>query len=196
MATLALYGGPQAAAGLKDLPLPWEKRAFRPEDEDIVLRALRDNRVGGLGDENSPAAVFERVFAEYQDATYGLVVANGTVSLELALRAGGVRPGDEVLVPAITFIASASAVVSVGAVPVFVDVDPHTAQISAAAMETAITPRTRAVMVVHYGGYMADMDAILPVAEKHDVLVIMSAWRYRITRGCIWPTRSDGRPVR
>lgn len=184
MAKLALYGGSQAAAGLKDLPLPWEKGAFHAEDEALVLQALRDNRVGGLGDENSPAAIFERTFAQYQDAKYGLLVANGTVSLELALRTGGVRPGDEVLVPAITFVASASAIVSVGAIPVFVDVDPDTAQLSATAMEAAITPRTRAAMVVHYGGYMADLDAILPVAKKRGLLVVEdcahaqgTAWR-------------------
>ncbi|MFH1008295.1 MAG: aminotransferase class I/II-fold pyridoxal phosphate-dependent enzyme, partial [Candidatus Latescibacterota bacterium] len=172
MPKLAIHGGPPAAAGLKALPLPWERQGPCPEDERAVMTALRDNRVGGLGDESSPAVLFEKAFARYQDAEYGLVVANGTVSLELALRAGGVRPGDQVLVPAITFVASASAVVSVGAVPVFVDVDPRTAQMSASAMEAAITPSTRAIMVVHYGGYMADLDAILPVARKHDLLVV------------------------
>jgi len=85
---------------------------------------------------------------------------------------GGVQPGDEVIVPAVTFVASASAVVSVGAVPIFVDVESATAQLSAKAMERAITLQTKAVIVVHYGGYVADLDAILPIARRHGLLVV------------------------
>ncbi|MCC6443526.1 MAG: DegT/DnrJ/EryC1/StrS family aminotransferase [Armatimonadetes bacterium] len=180
MSKLAIHSGPQAAEGLREFA--WPK--LRPEDEAAVLKALRDNYWGGIGDENLPNTLFEKGFAEYHDARYGVAVANGTVSLELSLRAGGVRPGDEVLVPAITFVATASAIVSVGAVPVFVDVDPRTAQIDAVALEAAVTPRTRAVIAVHYGGYMADMDAVLPAAMRHHLLVVEdcahaqgSAWR-------------------
>ncbi|MBI2915052.1 MAG: DegT/DnrJ/EryC1/StrS family aminotransferase [Firmicutes bacterium] len=180
MPKLAINGGAQAAPGLKDFPFA----KLHPEDETAVLEALRGYRWSGLGGENSPNAEFEGAFAAYQDCAYGVTVANGTVSLELALRAGGVQPGDQVLVPALTFVASASSIVSVGAVPVFVDVDPDTAQMSADALADAVGPGARAVIVVHYGGYLADMDAILPVAKRHNLLVVEdcahaqgSSWR-------------------
>jgi dTDP-4-amino-4,6-dideoxygalactose transaminase len=185
MARLALKGGPQAAAELKAFAWP----RLHPEDRAAVAQALHDNYWGGLGDENLPAARFESEFARYHDATHALVVANGTAALELALRAGGIRPGEEVLVPAITFVATASAVVSVGAVPVFVDVDAKTAQISVESMAAAITPKTRAVIVVHYGGYMADLSAILPLADRHGLLVIEDCAH---AQGSAWIGRKAG----
>jgi len=180
MSKLAINGGPKAAAELENVKWP----NLTPEDETAVIRALRDNYWGGIGDENLPHRIFEKEFCRYHDAKYGITVANGTLTLELSLRAGGIRPGDEVLVPAITFVASATAIISVGAIPVFVDVDPDTCQISAEAIKAAITPKTRGIIVVHYGGYMADLDAILPVAKEHNLIVIEdcahaqgSAWR-------------------
>jgi dTDP-4-amino-4,6-dideoxygalactose transaminase len=177
---LALLGGEPIAAELKGRTWPILER----EDEIAVLQALRNDQWGGLGEANLPNNVFEREFAKYQDCKHGILVANGTLALELALRVGGVRPGDEVLVPAITFVASASAIVSVGAVPKFVDVDQNTAQINAEEIDKSAGPKTKAVVVVHYGGYMADMDKILPVAKKHNLLVVEdcahahgAAWR-------------------
>ncbi|NJD04288.1 MAG: DegT/DnrJ/EryC1/StrS family aminotransferase [Ruminiclostridium sp.] len=182
MGLLAINGGPKIAGELNKARWP----RLYPQDETAVLDALRKGYWGGFGDSNLPNRIFEREFSKYHDARYGVAVANGTVSLELSLKAAGVRPGDEVLVSAITFIASASAIVSVGAVPVFVDVDSDTCQISAKAIEASITSRTRGVVVVHYAGYMADMDAILPIAEKYGLVVIEdcahaqgSAWRGR-----------------
>lgn len=168
MAKLAIKGGKRIADELEKIK--WPK--LYPEDELTVLEALRNNYWGGLGDENLPNRIFERKFAKYHDANYAITVTNGTLALELALRAGGIKPGDEVLVPAITFIASATAIVSAGAVPVFVDVDPDTCQISAKGIEASITPKTRGIIVVHYGGYMADMDAILPIAKKHNLIIV------------------------
>lgn len=189
MANLAINGGSKAAEALQQCVWP----RLGPEDEASVLDALHKGNWGGLGDDNIPNAVFEREFAAYHDAKYGITAGNGTLTLELSLRAGGVRPGDEVIVPAVTFVASASAVVSVGAVPIFADVDPNTCQLSAAALEAAITPRTRAVIVVHFGGYMADMDAIMPIANKHNLIVVEdcahaqgSAWRNK--RAGSWGT--------
>jgi len=180
MAKLAIKGGDKIAAELEDVGWP----ELHPDDEKAVLDALRRDYWGGLGDENLPSAVFEREFARYHDAKHGIVVANGTVSLEISLKAGGVEPGDEVIVPSITFFATASAVVSVGAIPVFVDVDPRTAQIDAKAVEAAITPRTKAVIGVHYGGYPFDLDTILETAGRYKLLVVEdcahahgTAWR-------------------
>ena len=166
MGVLAVNGGPKAAAALESIVWP----RLHPQDAAAVERALEDLCWGGFN--NQPNREFERVFAQYCGAKYGITVANGTVSLELSLKAGGIRPGDEVLVPAMTFIASASAIISVGALPVFADVDPDTCQISAESIEASITPRTRGIVVVHYGGYMADMDAINAVAKRHGLVVV------------------------
>ena len=182
MGVLAINGGPKAAAALESIVWP----RLQPQDVAAVERAVKDNYWGGLGDDNLPNRVFEREFTKYCGAKHGITVANGTVSLELSLRAGGIRPGDEVIVPAITFIASATAIVSAGALPVFADVDPDTCQISAESVESLITPKTRGIIVVHYGGYMADMDAITGVARKHGLIVVEdcahaqgSQWRGR-----------------
>ncbi len=102
----------------------------------------------------------------------GIGVASGTEALEIALHACGVGAGDEVIVPAFTFIATGSAVSALGAVPVFADVDPVTYNLDAAQIETRISPRTRAIIVVHLFGLSADMDPILAIAEKHGIRVI------------------------
>jgi dTDP-4-amino-4,6-dideoxygalactose transaminase len=129
---------------------------------------------------------FEKEFARYQDAKFALGVVNGTVAIEVALRACGIEAGDEVLVPSMTFIASASAVLLVQGIPVFADILEDTCQIDPADVERKITPRTRAILVVHYGGYPVNMDAILKIARKHDLWVVEdaahaqgSAWRGR-----------------
>ena len=167
MATLAIRGGPQAASSLQ-LP-PWPQ--FDVEEEGAVLTALRSRRWCRLS--GSEVETFERAFAEYHNSKHAIAVSNGTVALELALLACGIKPGDEVLVPAVTFIASASAIVtSVGAVPVFVDIDPQTVTIDPGALEVAITKRTRAVIAVHYGGYPVNFDQILPIVKKHNLYLI------------------------
>ncbi len=121
---------------------------------------------------NSFAERFEKMFASYQDAKHCICTSNGTVSLQLALRACGVRAGDEVIVPALTFIATASAVTEIGAIPVIVDIDGQTGDISPQAIEAAITSKTKAVMGVHYGGYPIDFDRILPICRKHGLSLI------------------------
>ncbi len=167
MSKLALHGGPPAVATLKMPEWP----TLTDDDRKAVMEALESKEWCRLTP-NSRAEAFEKAFAAYHDAKHGIAVSNGTVALELALLTGGVRPGDEVIVPAITFIASASAVVRVGAVPIFVDSDPETLSISPAAVEQAITPRTRAVIAVHYGGYPADFDALLPIVERHRLVLV------------------------
>lgn len=118
---------------------------------------------------------FEAEFAELCGTSAALGVCNGTVALHLALLALGVRPGDEVLVPALTYVASANAVRYVGAEPVFVDVDPLTWCIDPASLENAITQRTRGIMAVHLYGHPADMDAINRVAGIHGLWVVEDA---------------------
>jgi dTDP-4-amino-4,6-dideoxygalactose transaminase len=115
---------------------------------------------------------FEREFAEWAGAPYGVAVANGTVALEVALAALGIGPGDEVVVPSATFIATASAVVARGAVPVVVDVAPDTQCMTAEGVAAAVTERTRAVIVVHLAGFPADMPAILRVTRDNGLRVV------------------------
>ena len=115
---------------------------------------------------------FEREFAEFCGAEYGICMTSGTSALETALWAVGVEPGDEVIVPPYTFIATASSVVMVGGIPVFVDIEPGTYNIDPAQIEAAVTDRTKAVIPVHIGGRPADMDAIMEIASKHDLMVV------------------------
>lgn len=125
--------------------------------------------IGGLEVE-----AFEREYADYLGVRYVIGVANGTDALELAYRAVGIGPGDEVIVPVNTFIATAEAVTRAGATPVFVDVDEHLL-IDPAAVEAAITPRTRAIVPVHLYGQTADVAAIAAIAGRHDLEVIEDA---------------------
>jgi dTDP-4-amino-4,6-dideoxygalactose transaminase len=123
----------------------------------------------------TPVETFEREWAGYCGAPHAVGVANGTDALELTLLALGIGAGDEVIVPANTFIATAAAVVRAGAVPVFTDVSPDTLLLTPELLAAAITPRTRAVMVVHLYGNMPDMDGLLAVAARAGIQVIEDA---------------------
>ena len=118
------------------------------------------------------AATFEASFAEYLGVDNCVAVANGTDALEIALQAVGIEPGDEVLVPANTFFATAEAVANIGATPVFVDNDPVFYNIDPSKIEAKITPRTKAIVPVHLYGLPAEMDEITAVAKRHDLKVI------------------------
>jgi len=118
---------------------------------------------------------FERDYAEYIGVDHCIGVGNGTDAIELALRAVEVRPDDEVIMPANTFIATAEAASRIGAVPVFVDVDPDQLLIDPAAVESAITARTRAIVPVHLFGQTAPMDAITPIAERRGLVIVEDA---------------------
>lgn len=126
-------------------------------------------------DTRSAVAAFERAFARARGCSFGTCVANGTVSLEIALRAGGVSPGDEVIVPPYTFIATASAPLMVGAVPIFADIDATTYTLDPSSVAAAITDRTRAIIPVHFGGQPCDMDSLRRLAAQHDLLVVEDA---------------------
>lgn len=120
-------------------------------------------------------AAFEEEFAAYCSARYGIAVNSGTSALHLALLAGGIGPGDEVITVPLTFVATTAAIVYTGAKPVFVDVDPVTYTMDAARVEAAITPRTKAILPVHLYGQAADLDPICRVAREHGLLVIEDA---------------------
>lgn len=179
---LAIHGG----APVRTKPfLAWPQ--VGPREEESVLSALRSGVWGKM--QGSEVRRFEERFAEYHGAEHGVGVVNGTVALRIALAAGGVGPGDEVIVPPYSFIATASAVVEVNATPVFVDVELETSNISPAAIEAAITPRTQAIIPVHLGGLPCDMDAIMEIARRHNLLVIEDACH---AHGARYKNRSVG----
>ena len=127
------------------------------------------------GEVPSRVAAFETAFAAYSGATYGLACATGTAALEIALKAAGLGPGDEVIVPPYTFLATASAPLLIGVVPVFCDIQPETLNLDPARIEEAITPRTRAIIPVHFAGLAADMERILEIARRHNLFVLEDA---------------------
>lgn len=141
-------------------------------EEAYVVEAIRSSWISSTG---GYIDRFEREFAALCGTTAALGVCNGTVALHLALLALGVRPGDEVLVPALTYVATANAVRYVGAEPVFVDVDPQTWCLDPEKLESAITQRTRGIIAVHLYGHPADMDAVNRVAGIHGLWVVEDA---------------------
>jgi dTDP-4-amino-4,6-dideoxygalactose transaminase len=123
----------------------------------------------------SRAVEFAHKFAAFVGAKYGVCTANGTGSLEMLFKAIGLWPGDEVIVPAYTYVASATAILAAQAVPVFVDIEPDTYLMDMDRVEAAITPRTRAIEPVHFGGQPVDMDRLLAIAKKYNLKIIEDA---------------------
>jgi dTDP-4-amino-4,6-dideoxygalactose transaminase len=169
------------------IPL-FELSKLHAEMADDLERAWQQVREAGAFVGGEFVERFEAEWAEYCGAEHCVGVANGTDALELCLTALGIGRGDEVIVPANTFIATVEAVVNVGATPVFVDVDPSTFLITASRVEAAITPRTAAVIAVHLYGLPADMDAIRQVAAAAGIAVLEDAAQ---AHGARW----RGRPV-
>ena len=161
MARLALAGG----TPVRSAPFPrWPD--FDERERTLLLEALEARSWGGYPFPNVMAERFAAAFAAAHDARHAFAVANGTIAIEIGLGAAGLRPGDEVIVPAYTFEASAAPVLRLGGVPVFVDVLPDTYCVDPAAAEAAVTPRTRAILPVHLAMCMADMDAIVALAAS------------------------------
>lgn len=141
-------------------------------EEKYVLDAVRSGWISSLG---SYVTRFEQAFARFCGVQHAVSVSNGTVALHLALHALGVGPGDEVIVPSLTFVATANAVHYTGATPVFADVDPATWCIDPEDVERRITSRTRAILPVHLYGHPAPMPALQELADKHHLLLIEDA---------------------
>lgn len=144
---------------------------FGKEEEEALLEVFRS----GKWWYGSKVEEFEKKYAEFHGARHGVTCCNGTVAIDIALRAMGIGPGDEILVPAYTFIATATAAVFAGATPVFVDIDPNTVNIDLDQAEKAITDKTRAIAVVHFAGLPVDMDKTLALAKKHNLKVLEDA---------------------
>jgi dTDP-4-amino-4,6-dideoxygalactose transaminase len=147
---------------------PWPY--FAADEIEAATRVLQSGNVNyWTGDEGRQ---FEREFAEQAGCKYAVALANGTVALELALYALGIRPGDEVIVPSRTFIASASCVVMRGATPILADVDAHSQNLTADTIRPLLTPRTKAIIAVHLAGWPCEMAPILALAQEYGLYVI------------------------
>lgn len=147
---------------------PWP--SFTQEEAAAVQRVLLSNKVNyWTGTEGRE---FEKEFAKWAGTCYAVALANGTLALDVALRALGIGAGDEVIVTPRTFIASISCVVNAGATPVFAEVEPDSGNLSAETIARVITPRTRAVICVHLAGWPCDMDPIMALADTHGFKVI------------------------
>jgi dTDP-4-amino-4,6-dideoxygalactose transaminase len=165
MTTLAVDGG----RPVRTTSFPrWPE--FGPEELTAVEGVLTSGRVNYWTGEHGQA--FEREFAAAVGTRYAVVVSNGTTALEIALHSLGIGPGDEVIVPAATFIATAAAVVRCGAKPVIADVDLRTLCLSEETVEPLVSPRTRAIIVVHLGGRPAELAPLLRLAERHDIRMV------------------------
>jgi dTDP-4-amino-4,6-dideoxygalactose transaminase len=164
---LAIHGAaPAVPPGLIEERWP----IVTDDDVEAVVATLRSGRLSWINNDAVPA--LERAWADYIGSRYCIAMNSGTAALHAAAAAAGVEPGDEVLVPALTFLASASAVIHHQGLPVFVDVDPRTFTMDPARIEERITDRTRAIVVVHLHGLPADMDPILAIAARHGLKVI------------------------
>jgi dTDP-4-amino-4,6-dideoxygalactose transaminase len=153
------------------LDLRAQYHSIKPEIDAAVARVLESTQYT-LGDEVS---AFEREFAAYCHASEAIAVNSGTSALHLALLASGVGPGDEVITVPFTFVATVSAIVYTGARPVLIDIEPDYYTMDPTRLESAITPRTKAIVPVHLYGHPADMDPILDIADRHRIPVIEDA---------------------
>lgn len=152
--------------------IPVSQPSIGEKEISYVKDAVESGWVSSLG---KYIEQFEGEFARFCGTRYALTVSNGTTALHLALLAAGIKSGDEVIVPDLTFVATANAVSYIGALPIMVDVDIDTLCIDPKAIEKAITPRTRAIVPVHLYGHPADMDAINEIAKRHGLVVIEDA---------------------
>lgn len=152
--------------------IPVSQPSIGDKEIAYVTDAVRSGWVSSLGPYIED---FERRFAAFCGTKYALTASNGTTALHLALLAAGIKAGDEVIVPDLTFVATASAVAYIGARPILVDVESETLCIAPDAIEMAITPRTRAILPVHLYGHPADMDPINDIAKRHGLFVVEDA---------------------
>jgi dTDP-4-amino-4,6-dideoxygalactose transaminase len=159
------------SATLQSRAIPVARPSIGEEEEQAVVAALRSGWVS----QGPKVAEFERQFAAYVSARNAVAVTSCTTALHLALIAAGVGPGDEVVCPSLSFIATANAIVHAGAIPVFADADATTYNIDPACIERAITTRTRAILLVHQVGLPAALDEIQAIAREHGLVVVEDA---------------------
>jgi dTDP-4-amino-4,6-dideoxygalactose transaminase len=159
-------GGQNIVIPMVDLKIQYQ---LHKNEIDAAMQTAAANSQYILG---PSVKSLEKKISAYSDCKYGIGVGNGTDALHLALRALRIGEGDEVITTPFTFVATTEAIGIVGAIPVFVDIDPHTYNIDVSQIEQAITPRTRAILPVHLYGQPCDMDPLMELASKHNLLVV------------------------
>jgi perosamine synthetase len=164
--SLAIHGGPKAVKGEPGDLFTWP--IVTREDEEAVLEVLRRGAMSGT----EITKLFEREFADWLGVGHALAYCNGTASLQAAMWACGVGAGDEVIAPSMTYWASCTSALALGAAVNFADIDPETLCIAPGDLEHRIGPRTRAIVVVHYAGHPCDMDPIMEIARRRGVKVV------------------------
>ncbi len=179
----ALHGGPRSVP--EGMVKEWPP--ITDDDRKAVLAVFESGHLHGTG--APQATALQEEWAEYVGVKHCLVTNSGTSALHMALAAAGVRPGDEVIVPAYTYWATAAAVLHHNAIPVFVDIDPGTFCIDPALIEEKITPNTRALLPVHVHGVPADMDQINEIGFRHGIVVIEDAAQ---AHGATYKSRKTG----
>ena len=147
---------------------PWP--SFTQEEADAVSRVILSNKVNYWT--GTECREFEKEFAAYTQTKYAVALMNGTVALDVALKALNIGAGDDVIVTSRTFLASASAIVTAGANPIFADVELDSQNISRRTIEAVLTPNTKAIICVHLAGWMCDMDPIMALAKEKGLYVI------------------------
>jgi dTDP-4-amino-4,6-dideoxygalactose transaminase len=181
MENLAILGGE---------PIRRKPFAEFPVFDEQELRAVQEVLESRIwGGYHPKVAEFERAFADFQEAHFGITAANGTVTLETALTAAGIGAGDEVIVPPISFVATATSVLRVGATPVFADIDGATYNLNPARVREAISKKSRAIIPVHFAGQPADLDALMEIAKKNNLVVIEDCAH---AHGAKWREKSVG----
>lgn len=166
MSELAILGGP------KSCDFDWPSWPVWGEEEREALSSVLESGQWWYGEK---VKEFECKFAEFQDAAFGVTASSGTTALEAALIAVGVGAGDEVIVPPYTFVATATAVLRVNAIPVFADIEPDTFCIDPEDVVRKVTDKTKAIIPVHLAGHVADMGRLREIAEKHDLYIVEDA---------------------
>jgi dTDP-4-amino-4,6-dideoxygalactose transaminase len=159
-------------------PIPLAKPLIGREE----IRAVRKVMQSGKLAQGAKVAEFENDFSKHVQDLHCVAVNSGTSALHLALLSLGIGQGDEVIVPSFTFAATANSVALTGAIPIFVDIDPKTFNIDPEKIESAITPRTRAIQVVHLYGLPANMNPIIKIAQKHNLLIIEDAAQAHLSK--------------
>lgn len=155
--------------------VPWRVRLAHPLFPDFDAEAFNTLLNSGWLTNAAEVRAFESAFSAYLGGGHAVGVSSCSAALHLALLAHGVGPGSEVITSPMTFAATVNAIIHVGATPILVDVEPDTLNISAAAVAKAITPRTRAVLVVHFAGHPVDLDSIMALKEEYDFALIHDA---------------------
>ena len=171
MAKLAIHGG----TPVRREPFPsWP--FYDEREKEALIRTLESRRwTSSPYVQELPATELEERFAAYNDARYGIATGSGTDALQIGFAAAGVRAGDEVILSPVTFIAGATPILMLGAVPVFADVEPECLNLDPEAVEAAITERTKAISPLHLAGYPCDMDRINEIAAQYDLKVVADA---------------------